>query len=572
MNAASSPTSGQASHRLALPPGFDLDGCRIESVLGKGGFGLTYLATDTTLNFKVAIKELLPDGIATRVQGATVVAQTEELGEAWEWALRRFEEEARTLAQLRHPNIVRVLRLIRAHGTVYMVMEYVEGMSFAQWLDQNPRPGEAVLRGFLTPILEGLEHVHQKRLLHRDISPENIFIARDGRPVLLDFGSARQDLGKTMSVTAVVRHGYSPFEQYQVKSHQGAYTDLYALAGVMATAMTGRKPPPATDRISNDSLFPPLITQTSGRYSEIFCQAIDRAFAVRPQDRPQSIPAFLQLLSGAMPPALPGHTVPPSLPPNVPRSLTPLPLPSPGVPYAKPSPAGWITAGAIAVLCGGLAAWWFGMEAPARYGKNTEKLEAQATEINVLTQQLADSKSDAGRHIKAKTDAEARAQAAEARKAELERQLASARQNSGRGGNGNSGTGSNNNNYLPIVTAFGASSAQALFNTFGAIAELYELHSNRIYDSARTVQLATDYKRLLTNIHKPLSEAAASGALQPGDVAFVNKYIAINEKLAALAQHVMDIAQSPSQQKAAAYEQTRKECWAAISEMLGIKD
>ncbi len=567
MNAVPSAPANQSSHRLALPPGFDLDGCRIESLLGKGGFALTYLATDTTLNFKVAIKELLPDGIATRARGATVVAQSEDLRDAWDWALKRFEEEARTLAQLRHPNIVRVLRLIRAHGTVYMVMEYVEGMHLGDWLQKFPRPAEASLRSLLTPILDGLEHVHQKRLLHRDISPENIFITRDGRPVLLDFGSARQDLGKTTSITAVVRHGYSPFEQYQAKSHQGPYTDLYALAGVMVTAMTGKKPPPATDRLANEAAFPPLTTQCRGRYSEGFCQAIDRAFAVRPQDRPQSIPLFVQMLNGAgaappMPsvpamPAMPdqGRTMPVAGPqPNYSRTLTPLPLVSPPQPVARHSSStGWLVAAvAGVVLCAAAAIWWFAGRGPD--SETAKKLADQAAEISVLNQQLMGARSDAARAAKLRAEVEAKL-------AEAQRKLAA----------GTPGAGSTSGNHPSLLNAFAAASSQAMFNTFGAVTELYLLHSNGVFDASKTVALAKDYKTLLGNIRQSFENLASSGSLSSGDVTYVREYIAANDKLSLLTQRVIDITSNPSDANTSAYDQIRQDAWKSIAALLGIK-
>lgn len=286
---------------LALPPGCVLDGYRVERVLGKGGFGITYLAVDTTLDMKVAVKELLPDGIATRASDSTVVAQTRALQPSFEWARERFQEEARHLARLSHPNVVRVQRLLHEHGTIYMVMEFVEGRSFSAWMDDRPGCGEQELMSILLPLLDGLEYVHSRGLLHRDIKPDNIFIARDGRPVLLDFGSAKADTGRTMTMTTVVSDGYSPFEQYQQRGSQGAFTDLYALAGVMIRAITGEKPANAPDRITDPGA--PMSLRMKGRYSERFLRALDRAFAVDPRERPQSVAEFRALLAGVAMPA-----------------------------------------------------------------------------------------------------------------------------------------------------------------------------------------------------------------------------------------------------------------------------
>lgn len=389
------------SHRLALPAGFDLEGCRIESILGKGGFGLTYLAVDTALDMKVAVKELLPDGIATRVRGTTVEAQTEDLTDSWEWALRRFEEEARTLARLRHPNIVRVLRLARAHGTAYMIMEYVEGVSLAEWLREHPRPAEQELKDLLLPLLDGLEYVHDNQLLHRDISPENIFITKDGRPVLLDFGSARQDLGKTMSVTAVVRHGYSPFEQYQVKSRQGPFSDLYALAGVMVAAMTGQKPPPATDRISEESQDEPLSRQCRGRYSEAFCRAIESAFAVRAQDRPQTVAEFRRLLGGGQPA---GGSKAGGKRGGGETTVV--------VSTGRTRGALWIPAGLFGCVGVAVAGWWFGVALPERQEQARERERQQLAAIADLERQKAEALQAVAAATREREEAEARAREA----------------------------------------------------------------------------------------------------------------------------------------------------------------
>lgn len=292
------PSSDEALRRLALPPGYRLGEYAIESVLGKGGFGITYLARDIHLGSRVAVKEMLPDGIATRVSNSMVVALTQSQQASFEWALDRFLEEARKVASLNHANIVHVLRLLRENGTAYMVMEYVEGQSLAQWIQHHPRPTEQQMLALLLPLLDGLDHVHRAGLLHRDIKPENIIVAaKDGRPVLLDFGSARENTGRTVSLTCVVSEGYSPFEQYQQKGRQGPYTDLYSLAAMAARAMTGEDLPSAPDRTTDPGI--PLAQRLRGRYGETFLRAVDAAFAVRAEDRPQSVAEFRAMLGGA---------------------------------------------------------------------------------------------------------------------------------------------------------------------------------------------------------------------------------------------------------------------------------
>ncbi len=291
--------SQPSSHMLALPGGYVLEGYRIERVLGEGGFGITYLGRDVESRKRVAIKELLPKEFATRTHGSQVVPHATHTQEAFAWALDSFMNEARTLAELSHPNVVLIHRLFRANGTAYMVMDYVEGQSLKDWLKNLPGPpGEATLRGILLPLLDGLEHVHEAGLLHRDIKPENIFITTKGKPVLLDFGSARVAPEGTRTMTSLVSKGYSPFELYTTRSRQTPAADLYALAATMVRAITGRPPEDATDRIADPTLTRPVSTTHRGRYSEPFLRAVDAAFAVHAADRPQSVAAWRSMLEG----------------------------------------------------------------------------------------------------------------------------------------------------------------------------------------------------------------------------------------------------------------------------------
>jgi serine/threonine protein kinase len=285
------------SNRLALPSGYRLENYQFTEALGKGGFGLTYLAMDLQLNRRVAVKELLPDSIATRVDGTHVVAQSETHEESWQWARDRFLTEAQVVAAFRHPNIVHVHRLIEANGTVYMVMDYLDGGSYEQRLWRiEKEPDEASMRAVIEPLLAGLEEVHAAGLLHRDIKPDNILFNHRGEPVLADFGAARELVGRTVSLTSIVTPGYSPFEQYQSRDGvQGAWTDIYALGAVMIRAITGRRPPPATDRLGKDELKP-LGTQTIPGYSREFLKAVDLAVRLTPQERPQSVAAWRKVL------------------------------------------------------------------------------------------------------------------------------------------------------------------------------------------------------------------------------------------------------------------------------------
>jgi serine/threonine protein kinase len=286
-------------HRLALPNGFEIDNFRIEAVLGKGGFGITYLGLDTKLGKRVAIKELLPDSIATRVEGRTVQPHSSELIDNWAWARKRFMEEARILASFSHPAIVGVHNLIETNGTDYMIMDFIEGESYEHKLrKQGCEPNESTLMKILQPLLEGLSEVHSMNLLHRDIKPDNILINRRGHPVLIDFGSARTSVGATVTMTSIVTHGYSPIEQYQSKGRMGPWTDIYAIGALACRAMTGKKPPVAADRVMQDEFAWLTYDSTLSGYSEGFRQSIDWALRVRPEERPQSIPEWLPTLFG----------------------------------------------------------------------------------------------------------------------------------------------------------------------------------------------------------------------------------------------------------------------------------
>jgi len=279
-------------HLLALPTGYQLEDLQVETVLGKGGFGITYKVRDLRLGKAVALKELLPDSIATRTHGVTIVAQSKSQEESWEWARERFLGEARMLAGFNHPAIVAVQRLIEANGTVYMVMDYVEGESYEARLQRiGTEPDQSSLMSVIGPILSGLEEVHTKGLLHRDIKPENILIDKRGQSVLIDFGSARESVGKTMTMTSIVTHGYSPIEQYQTKGRMGPWTDIYAMGAVMHRAITGQKPSLATDRAMHDS-YSPLAQITQLPFAVEFLERVDRALALRPEERPQSIPSW----------------------------------------------------------------------------------------------------------------------------------------------------------------------------------------------------------------------------------------------------------------------------------------
>lgn len=283
-----------ADYPIALPPRHALHEYRIEQVLGHGGFGITYLATDSSLRKKVAVKEYLPAQFAIRAEGATVMPRTRRVADDYRWGLDRFLEEARTLARFRHVNIVPVLRFFEANGTAYIVMEHEEGRSLGALLSGPGRLSAPRIRVLLEGLMDGLARVHAAGFLHRDIKPSNIIVRSDGTPVLIDFGAARQALlrgGATL--TSIVTPRYAPLEQYQADAEQGPWTDIYALAAVVRHAITGEPPPEAPGRVRKDPCRPLADADIAG-YSEAFLDAIDHGLAVHAEDRPQTVAAWRQ--------------------------------------------------------------------------------------------------------------------------------------------------------------------------------------------------------------------------------------------------------------------------------------
>ena len=290
----------------ALASGYRLMWYEIDSVLGHGGFGITYLATDTNLNQKVAIKEYFPANIAIRTGDNRVAPSSAKKAETYSWGLSRFLAEAQTLAKFRHTGIVQVFSVFEANGSAYMVMEFVRGESLGDRLKSRAVVDEATILRALYPLLDGLQLIHDAGFIHRDIKPDNIFLREDGSPVLLDFGSARLAIGSlTQTLTMLVSPGYAPFEQYSSSQagtgRQGPWTDLYSLGATLYMTISGRGPVDSIARATAtiaghaDPLLP-AVEVGKGRFSEQFLAAIDKALAVQPQERPQSIDEWKQWL------------------------------------------------------------------------------------------------------------------------------------------------------------------------------------------------------------------------------------------------------------------------------------
>jgi hypothetical protein len=283
----------------ALPAGTRLGEFEITGLVGEGGFGIVYLAYDHSLQRRVALKEYMPSALAARTDGMTVAVRSARHKETFEAGLRSFVNEARLLAQFDHPSLVKVYRFWEANGTAFMVMPFYEGPTLKQALkEMNGPPRQEWLEKLLAELLDALEIIHRENCFHRDIAPDNILLLKDGRPLLLDFGAARRVIGDmTQALTVILKPGYAPIEQYAEVPHmkQGAWTDIYALAAVVYYAITGKAPVPSVGRMMNDTLAP-LSQAAAGRYEERFLKAIDRALAVMPEARPQSVAEMRDLL------------------------------------------------------------------------------------------------------------------------------------------------------------------------------------------------------------------------------------------------------------------------------------
>lgn len=290
---------------LALPMRVLLrDQYRIGRVLGVGGFGITYLAVDQFLDTVVAIKEYLPRDIASRsTDGMSIHPHSSQSSQDFQFGLDQFLQEARTLAQFDHPNIVRVLSFFEAHATGYLVMDYYKGRTLDTYLDeQGGTISEHRAKRIILPALDGLRAVHDAGILHRDIDPKNLYLADNGSVVLLDFGAARVAMGeRSKSLSVILKPGFAPYEQYHSRGHQGPWTDIYACAATLYRCITGRIPPEAVGRAVDDELVKPEEFRGLDVSPEM-SNALLKGLSVHPKDRPQSVEAFEALLEGREPP------------------------------------------------------------------------------------------------------------------------------------------------------------------------------------------------------------------------------------------------------------------------------
>ena len=304
----------------ALPVGLKLynNRYRLGCTLGQGGFGITYIGFDDTLNVLVAIKEYFPQGFVSRSELKLIVNKKGQ--KLYQYGLNRFLEEAQTLAQFdRDPAIVSVSDFFEENDTAYMVMRYVEGQTLHDYIvEKGGKLSYSETLELMTPIKQALTTIHKESVIHRDISPDNIYITSEGKVMLLDFGAARAALNaESQQLSVILKRGYAPIEQYK-SSGQGPWTDVYAFAATIYRTITGQIPEEAVHRLTNAEL--PTMKSMGIRLPSHVEEGLIRGLAVHKEMRPQSVNELWELL------LRPGAQGPPQT------------MPSPSIPITQPSP------------------------------------------------------------------------------------------------------------------------------------------------------------------------------------------------------------------------------------------
>jgi serine/threonine protein kinase len=272
-----------------LPAGFVLNGYRIEKPLSSGGFSIVYLARDEA-GTPFAVKEYLPSSMPLRIEGVEVTVTDESDLSIFRHGLKCFFEEGRALAMISHPNVVRVENFFRANETCYMVMQYVRGRTLQFHIQRNRHEfTEGFIRRLFTHLMNGLREVHANKLLHLDIKPANIFIAMEGRPVLLDFGAARITLSEEQSkLRPMYTAGFAAPEHYRFKPRElGPWSDIYSVGATLYTCIAGTPPQAADQREQKDRIIP-LRTLARQQYSDELYAVVDACLAIDHLERPQT--------------------------------------------------------------------------------------------------------------------------------------------------------------------------------------------------------------------------------------------------------------------------------------------
>ena len=278
-----------------LQPGSRLnDRYTVGIALGQGGFGITYIGYDNVLGTRVAIKEYYPNDSAQRESESRTVRAFAGGETDFEKGKEKFLTEARTLARFsEYPGVVSVKDCFGANGTAYMVMQYLDGTDLKQYLNRHGgKLSESESVQILMPVTEALKEIHKTGIIHRDISPDNIFMTKDGQVKLIDFGAARQSFGDNKSISVTLKPGYAPEEQYRTRGNQGPWTDVYALSATLYRMVTGNTPPESIERVMDDELVIPDYLSDNVRY------ALKKGMAVKATDRFENVEQLMNAILG----------------------------------------------------------------------------------------------------------------------------------------------------------------------------------------------------------------------------------------------------------------------------------
>jgi serine/threonine protein kinase len=277
-----------------LPPDTVVGGYRIVRKISSGGFGVVYLALDPS-NQRIAVKEYLPATLVQRNPGELTPRVAPEQLALYRLGLKSFFEEGRSLAQINHPSVVSVLNFFRENETVYMVMNYLEGASMQEFiitardLKRKKVFRESTIRSLFDDVLHGLRVVHQYKMLHLDIKPANILVTNDNKPILIDFGAAREVLSKEgRNFRPMYTPGFAAPELYRRDASLGPWTDIYAIGACLYAAMHGYPPYEATARVDKDRLGLSL-SRLRGVYSDNLIEIVEWCMSLDPLARPQSV-------------------------------------------------------------------------------------------------------------------------------------------------------------------------------------------------------------------------------------------------------------------------------------------
>lgn len=285
-----------------LYPGVGLYNNRyvIGTCIGFGGFGITYKAWDNVLETVVAVKEYYPTGLVQRVPGKPqVIIYTGESKEEYMQGLERFLDEAKNMAKfVDNPNIVHVDAFFEENNTAYLVMEYLPGMTLKSYLkSKGGRIGCEEVIPIADAVITALKEIHAGGIIHRDISPDNIMLCNDGRIKLLDFGAARfSDADQERTRSIILKPGFAPPEQYQAKSKQGPWTDIYALCATVYRAITGVLPDESVNRVIEDTVQSPI--QIYSDIPERISNTVMKGMSIYPEIRFSNVDELKKALDG----------------------------------------------------------------------------------------------------------------------------------------------------------------------------------------------------------------------------------------------------------------------------------